>query len=130
MTTTHALKCWPEYFQAVYTGRKNFEIRRNDRAFQPLDILHLREFDPGAESGLGAYTGRHCFRMVNYIAYGGDVAVTNMEAALSGIAPGYVVLSLTTTPEEANWKDSQAYERFMARQLEIGAPERMKGMRG
>lgn len=49
----HRLKTWPDYFQAVLTGRKQFELRRDDRGFEPGDLLELVEFDPkrGRETG-------------------------------------------------------------------------------
>ena len=42
----HSLKCWPEFFQAVKSGAKPFEIRYNDRGYQVGDWLELHEFDP------------------------------------------------------------------------------------
>ena len=44
--TRHELKTWPQYFAAVRSGKKRFEIRRNDREFAVGDVLVLREFDP------------------------------------------------------------------------------------
>jgi hypothetical protein len=99
----HALKTWPPYFQEIYIGRKTFEVRRNDRDFRPFDILWLREFDPNWRGDMGErgrFTGRECRRMVGYMMRSGDPAILDMEAAHAGIAPGYVVMSLCTTPEE------------------------------
>ena len=54
----HDLKTWPEYFEAVVTGKKNFEIRKggsmSDRKFLTGDTLLLREWNPKGEE----YTGR------------------------------------------------------------------------
>ena len=43
---THKLKIWPQYYCRVADGSKTFEVRKNDRGFQPGDIVELREFDP------------------------------------------------------------------------------------
>jgi hypothetical protein len=45
--TTHHLKTWPEPFEAVWDGRKTFELRRNDRAYTAGDVLVLQEWFPG-----------------------------------------------------------------------------------
>jgi hypothetical protein len=50
--TTHELKIWPVYYQAVKSGQKTFELRNNDRGFQKGDRVILREFDPNAPTGL------------------------------------------------------------------------------
>ena len=42
----HELKIWPQYFQAVLTGEKTFELRINDRGFQKGDLVILKEWDP------------------------------------------------------------------------------------
>lgn len=44
---THSLKIEPEYFQLVQSGRKRFEIRKDDRNFQEGDEVELREWHPG-----------------------------------------------------------------------------------
>lgn len=41
----HFLKIWPQYFCRVADGSKTFEVRENDRGFQPGDIVVLREWD-------------------------------------------------------------------------------------
>lgn len=44
---THELKLDINYFEDVKSGKKNFEIRKNDRDFQIGDILELKIFDGG-----------------------------------------------------------------------------------
>lgn len=42
----HELKIWPQYYCRVADGSKTFEVRNNDRGFQPGDTVVLREWDP------------------------------------------------------------------------------------
>lgn len=42
----HELKIWPQYYCRVADGTKTFELRENDRSFQPGDTVTLREWDP------------------------------------------------------------------------------------
>ncbi len=67
MRVTHDLKTWREPFEAVWTGRKRYEIRRNDRNYQVGDLLRLREWDQRAEE----YTGRIVTVEVRYMTDGG-----------------------------------------------------------
>jgi len=64
MATTrqhHYLKIKPKYFRAIAGGRKNFEVRFNDRNYQEYDMLHLQEY-AGDE-----YTGRYINAEVTYL---------------------------------------------------------------
>ena len=58
----HELKIQIEYFVAVDTKIKNFEIRKNDRDFKVDDKIILREID-----SYGRYTGRSAWRKITYI---------------------------------------------------------------
>lgn len=49
--TIHELKILPEYFEAVVSGDKRFEIRKNDRNYQKGDILRLNEYQDGQYTG-------------------------------------------------------------------------------
>ena len=44
--TTHRLKTWTEFYQAVVSGVKTFEARKDDRGFKVGDFLNLVEVDP------------------------------------------------------------------------------------
>lgn len=79
--TTHELKTWPTYFNAVMNGIKPFEVRKFDRAFKIGDVLLLREYNPNDET----YTGAVCTRRIDYILKGGQF----------GIEEGFCVLGLT-----------------------------------
>jgi len=45
----HELKIWPQYYCRVVDGSKTFEVRKNDRGFQPGDEVTLREWNPKTE---------------------------------------------------------------------------------
>jgi hypothetical protein len=47
---THELKTWPEFFQALASGRKTFEVRKNDRGYAIGDCLLLREWNQHTET--------------------------------------------------------------------------------
>ena len=59
----HELKTAPEYFEAVISGEKTFEVRKNDRPFQKGDLLALNEYDRTEET----YSGRSCLVYIDYI---------------------------------------------------------------
>lgn len=42
----HDLKTWPQFYERVITGEKNFELRTNDRVYQAGDTVILKEYDP------------------------------------------------------------------------------------
>lgn len=60
---THWLKIQPQYFNEVISGKKNFEIRKNDRDFRVGDTLLLKEFIPEKQE----FTGRSVEKEVTYI---------------------------------------------------------------
>ncbi|MFP7215891.1 DUF3850 domain-containing protein [Lactococcus garvieae] len=60
---THELKLDIKYFDEVKSGKKNFEIRKNDRDFKVGDILVLKAFNEGfyAQKGSSWHTmGSDC----------------------------------------------------------------------
>jgi len=68
----HELKTWPQFFQAISTGRKTFEVRKNDRGFNAGDVLRLREWDPACShmSPRHQYTGNEMRMKVTYVLTG------------------------------------------------------------
>lgn len=80
-TMEHELKLSSVWFDDVESGRKTFEVRRDDRAggFRIGDRLRLREYDGRS------YTGRQTCRSVVYVLRALDAP---------GIEVGYAVLGL------------------------------------
>lgn len=81
--TTHELKILPAFFDAVLSGRKLFELRRNDRDFREGDLLLLREFDFVVQE----YTGATVTKRVGFILDSGIHGLNALES-------GYVCMSL------------------------------------
>jgi ASC-1-like (ASCH) protein len=82
----HELKCWAEYFDAVKSGEKAFEFRKDDRNFSVGDVLVLHKFDPGTRK----FMGEVLTRKVSYIARG------------SLIPEGFCVMSIEEVKNERN----------------------------
>lgn len=55
MIDVHYLKTESPYFQAVKSGIKPFEVRKNDRDFKVGDTLILEEVDPVKKIHTGAW---------------------------------------------------------------------------
>ena len=52
MVREHDLKVAAAYFDALESGEKSFEVRRDDRGFQRGDVLLLREWTEYDEDAL------------------------------------------------------------------------------
>lgn len=100
--TTHELKTFPPYFAAVAEGRKTFEVRWNDRAYQAGDMVVLREWDPARGCDCRATSLSHQRRCTRYtgrtIAAGIDCVIAQTATQVTGKVGfdgrGYVVFSL------------------------------------
>jgi hypothetical protein len=91
----HELKSWPIYFVPVWDGRKNLEVRQNDRDYKASDLIVLREWNPEvvteAESADLAdqllpdprYTGRHMLLQIRDVMH-----------EHPGLLEGFVALSI------------------------------------
>ena len=77
--TMHELKTWPTPFQAILNGKKNYELRVNDRDFAVGDVLVLKEYDPDTD----AYSGRELRTEVRYMTKGGDWGLPNHLCVMS-----------------------------------------------
>ena len=98
----HVRKVLPEYFEALRTGRKRFELRKEEEGEEPFsagDFLALNEWTnseatqiyadgmPVAELPCGHYTGRCLFFEILYVLRGHELQ-----------QPGTVILSLSLRP--------------------------------
>lgn len=77
---THTLKTEPRFLSDIEAGRKNFEVRKNDRHFRVGDVLELESTDPDCEILV--------HRAIGYILPGGEF----------GVWAGYCVLGLIPLP--------------------------------
>jgi hypothetical protein len=88
MSVTHTLKTVACYYEAVEDGRKPFDVRLNDRAFQTGDIVELLKVDalgvPVLHGGMPLPVQISLKRRITYILQGGHF----------GIEPRYCVLGL------------------------------------
>ena len=78
-------KAWPELFQAVLDGKKNFDLRLDDFQANEGDILVLEEWDPKTKE----YTGRTIEKKVNYILHTSKMPFWDEEEI---IEHGFVVM--------------------------------------
>lgn len=88
----HDLKCWPPCWEAIATGRKTCDLRKNDRGYRVGDLLILREWIPDnwlEDDTPGGFTGRVCQREITHVLLGSKF----------GLASGYVALSLQAVIE-------------------------------
>lgn len=65
MHKIHELRTLTPYFNEVVSGKKTFEIRKNDRGFHVGDFLLLKEWNPDTK-----YTGKSISVRVSYIFEG------------------------------------------------------------
>lgn len=97
----HEMKLNANYFDAVLSGEKSFEVRRDDRGFQRGDVVILRKWGYDDVFRSCRYLDRHVGAaidnedthtiraIISYVLTGGQ----------HGIEPGYVVLGLAEITE-------------------------------
>jgi uncharacterized protein YqfB (UPF0267 family) len=87
--TEHKLKTWTRFWDAVHSGEKTFEVRKNDRAFQTGDILVLEQFDPD--------NNRYVMESYDILAKPKSVrkrVTFLLQGGQFGVEPGFCVLGL------------------------------------
>lgn len=81
-------KILPEYFEAVESGKKKFELRLADFECKPGDTLVLKEFDSKTKS----YTGRELEKKVSFVLHTKVMEKFHSEEELK--KHGLIVISL------------------------------------
>lgn len=85
----HVRKCKPEYFEALRTGAKTFELRReqpDEAAFAVGDFLALNEFASGRHSDeRDKYTGNCLLFEISYVLR--DAQLLGENVAALGLRP-------------------------------------------
>lgn len=78
---THKKKTWPEFHQALITGEKKFELRKDDCNYEVGDYFISDEWDPANEW----HTGSTIVFEIIYVL---------RDAQKFGLKKGYVILGL------------------------------------
>ena len=86
--TVHKLKILRPFADGIHFGRKKFEIRKNDRAYQTGDILRFTCIDD---------KGNQVYHPINIRQY----RITYLLNGW-GLKNGYVALSIEEIPEDIN----------------------------
>ncbi|MDF2610061.1 MAG: PUA-like protein [Lachnospiraceae bacterium] len=81
----HQLKTKSDYFLDVATGKKTFEVRKNDRDFHIGDFIGLNELTSNTVNTKGEYkeTGRFILAEITYVLKDTDY-----------VKDGYVILGI------------------------------------
>lgn len=84
--TTHDVKSWAHFFDAIDSGHKKHDLRKNDRNYKVGDFLRLRRYD----NINGCYAGPTIVRKITYITS------RELPCAFSSavLEPDYCILSL------------------------------------
>jgi len=102
--TTHVLKTWPASFNAIWEGKKLYELRKDDRSYRLGDQLKLLEWVPSHTDSCewvdnhcvkcnrksgdpleGSYTNRHISAEISYITKSGE---------FPGLEEGFSILGI------------------------------------
>ena len=80
-------KIWPEYFEEVASGKKNFEVRLNDFDISEGDTFGLEEWNPNTKS----YTGRSIEKKVTYVK---KLTIDSFGQGKEIIEKGFQIISI------------------------------------
>lgn len=82
----HELKSWPEFYNAIMTGSRRHELRRDDRGFAVGDQLRLREYDPAVRE----YTGSTLNARITSLTSVGVPCAVSAE----GLSEGFCIFTV------------------------------------
>ncbi len=83
MSTHHDLKILPTWFSLALAGKLPFQIRLNDRGFEPGDTVKLNEYEPEGSDHGPFYTGSNITGQIK-----------DVFTDLPGLQEGYVAFTL------------------------------------
>ena len=96
----HEIKIVASYYEDVVSGKKGFELRKNDRGYKQGDSLKMLEFKDGK------HTGRTI-----------DADIIYMLEDYTGLTEGYCILGIRVTDYTgkalAEWKYQQYMHDYM-----------------
>ena len=96
---THYIKILPEYFNAVASGRKSFEVRCNDRKYTVGDRLIMQEVDEH-----GRLSGQSIVCKITYIFSDTEYVKEGYEAHVAGVAEQREAVELWVSIFTRPWK--------------------------
>jgi len=97
----HKVKVWPPFFEAVLSGDKTFEVRKDDRNYQVGDSHALFKWSPDTNTYTGLFSN---FRIV-YKLDGGQFGIEKGYCCL-GIAP--ISKSAESAPKSPNMPSAKS----------------------
>lgn len=95
----HELKILSQYFIEVKSGRKNFELRKNDRNYQTGDILVLNEWNNTAK----CYAGNWVRVRATYILE---------DAKEYGLSDGFCIIGFVLEDNSSKTAEDELKVRF------------------
>lgn len=84
----HQLKANPETFHQIVTGERTFDVRRNDRKFEPGDAITFWEFTRPTSTGRVTLTGKTSMQVILNVLH------ASKDGAGEGLRRGWVALTL------------------------------------
>jgi hypothetical protein len=88
--TTHVVKSWAHFFDAIDAGLKTHDLRKNDRDYKVGDRMLLLRYD----NIEGKHTGHNCLVEITYITDN----VTPCAFSSAVLEKGYSILSIRKIP--------------------------------